>query len=556
VGCDRYGLQQGAAPVMNYRGVEIGAVLAGRYRIDRVLGQGGMGIVVQAMHLQLHQPVAMKFLLPEVLGNQQVVQRFLREAQAAVRLRSEHVARVIDVGTLETGAPYMVLEYLDGCDLANFPRAQLSVGGVVDLMLQACEALAEAHSLGIVHRDIKPANFFIIRGPDGSPQLKVLDFGISKAPSAQGNLTATQSVMGTPAYMSPEQMRSSRDVDHRSDIWALGIVLYELLQGMPPFGGETFSSMVLKVVNDPLPRLTVRLPGDLDAIVYRCLEKDPARRYQNIAELAQALAAYAQSETQAAISVQRTSSIMGTSPSRPVIDPGTGQRKVPSTISGAAGARTMPPAKRRWPIFASLGVIAAVVGIAIVASTGGGSTSGKTDGPGTAPAGQPSGMDPATPSGTTPSGAPSGTTAGTPAGTTQPGTTAAGTTAAGTTPAGTTPSGAAPAGTAPAGVTPPGTAPAGATGPTPDAPGPALSGTSPTGTTPPVATGSGDAAANTPSTPDAQATAAKPSTGKTPDTASPSSGAKKPKPSKPTPAKPETPKPQAQTDDDVLGTRK
>jgi serine/threonine protein kinase len=506
---------------MIYRGVELGAVLAGRYRIDRVLGQGGMGIVVQAMHLQLHQSVAMKFLLPEVLGNQQVVQRFLREAQAAVRLRSEHVARVIDVGTLETGAPYMVLEYLDGCDLANFPRSQLSVGGVVDLMLQACEALAEAHSLGIVHRDIKPANFFIIRGPDGSPQLKVLDFGISKAPSAQGNLTATQSVMGTPAYMSPEQMRSSRDVDHRSDIWALGIVLYELLQGMPPFGGETFSSMVLKVVNDPLPRLTVRLPGDLDAIVYRCLEKDPARRYQNIAELAQALAAYAQSETQAAISVQRTSSIVGTAPSRPAIDPVTGQRKVPSTISGAAGARTMPPGKRRWPIFASLGVLAAtVVGIAIVASTGGGSTSGKTDGSGTAPAGQPSGTDP-TPPGATPA-MPSGTAS--PSGTTPSGTTAG----------------------APAGTTPTGT-----TAETP-------SGTTQPGTTPPVATAPADAATPS-STPDPQATSTQPQPGKTGSdtvTPPPSTVVKKPRPSKPTPAKPETTKPQVPTDDDVLGTRK
>jgi len=518
---------------MNYRGVELGAVLAGRYRIDRVLGEGGMGIVVQAMHLQLHQSVAMKFLLPEVLGNQQVVQRFLREAQAAVRLRSEHVARVIDVGTLETGAPYMVLEYLEGCDLANFPRAQLTVGGVVDLMLQACEALAEAHSLGIVHRDIKPANFFITRGPDGSPLLKVLDFGISKAPSAQGNLTATQSVMGTPAYMSPEQMRSSRDVDHRSDIWALGIVLYELLQGMPPFGGETFSSMVLKVVNDPLPRLTVRLPGELDAIVYRCLEKDPARRYQNIAELAQALAPYAQSETQAAISVQRTSSIMGTSPSRPVIDPGTGQRKVPSTISGAAGARTMPPGKRRWPIFASVGVLAAaVVGIAIVASTGGSSSSGKTDGPGTTSAAQPgtppaapSGTAPAAPSGTVPA-APSGAAPAAPSGTTPP---------AGTTPA---PSGTTPSGTTPSGTTPPGTTPA------------------------PVATAPADAgtptAPTTPSAPDSHAASTQPAPGKTgPDTAASPPVAKKPKPSKPTPAKPEVPaKPQAPTDDDVLGTRK
>jgi serine/threonine protein kinase len=205
-----------------------------------------------------------------------VVQRFLREAQAAVRLKSEHVARVLDVGSLETGEPFMVLEYLEGTDLASFPRSQLGIGGIVNLMLQACEALAEAHALGIVHRDLKPANFFLTRGADGAPLLKVLDFGISKAPSTGGQLTATQAVMGTPAYMSPEQMRSSRGVDHRSDIWSLGVVLYELLQGAPPFGGDTFSSMVLKVVNDPLPRLTVRLPDGLDGVVYRCLEKDPA----------------------------------------------------------------------------------------------------------------------------------------------------------------------------------------------------------------------------------------------------------------------------------------
>src|ERR1041384_7316482 len=213
---------------MNPVGVQLGAVLAGRYRIERVLGQGGMGVVVQATHLQLHQSVAMKFLLPEVLANHQVVQRFLREAQAAVRLRSEHVARVIDVGSLETGAPYMVLEYLDGADLSTFPRGQLSVGAIIDLVLQACEALAEAHSLGIVHRDIKPANFFITRATGGTPLLKLLDFGISKTPATGGQLTATQTVMGTPAYMSPEQMRSSRNVDHRSDIWSLGVVLYEI----------------------------------------------------------------------------------------------------------------------------------------------------------------------------------------------------------------------------------------------------------------------------------------------------------------------------------------
>jgi serine/threonine-protein kinase len=302
----------------------------------------------------------------------------LREAQAAVRLRSEHVARVIDVGSLETGAPYMVLEYLEGADLSSFPRADLTIGGVVDLMLQACEALAEAHSLGIVHRDIKPANFFITRGPGGEPLLKVLDFGISKTPMTDGQLTATQAVMGTPAYMSPEQMRSSRDVDHRSDIWSLGVVLYELLQGAPPFGGDTFSSMVLQVVTTPLPKLTVALPGDLAGIVHRCLEKEPARRFQTIAELAQALAKYAQSATQATISVQRTRGLAGTQPphaAHAAIEPGTSQRALPSTISGSAGVRTLlSRVGRRWPIVAAMGAVIGALVVAVVALRGGSST--------------------------------------------------------------------------------------------------------------------------------------------------------------------------------------
>jgi serine/threonine-protein kinase len=481
----------------------IGAVLAGRYRVERLLGQGGMGVVVKAMHLQLFQPVAMKFLLPEVLGNQQVVQRFLREAQAAVRLKSEHVARVIDVGSLETGAPYMVLEYLEGADLANFPRSQLSVGGVVDMILQACEALAEAHSLGIVHRDIKPANFFITRGSDGKQLLKVLDFGISKTPMGNSNLTATQSVMGTPAYMSPEQMRSSRDVDHRADIWALGVVLFELLQGAPPFGGDTFSSMVIKVVNDPLPRLSVQLPGELDAIVYRCLEKDPARRFQNVAELAQALAPYAQSETQAAISVQRTRSIIGLEAHRPATEPGPARRAIPpSTISGAAGAKTTPPTGRRWPIFAGLGVLIAVVAIAVIASSGGGGSAagdGKTAGP--TPAAQPqSAPPPPTPPAAPPAVA---TPTAPPAPTTPPPAAAAPAVAA---PAVATP-------TTPAAVTPPVTPPA----------------------TPPVTA----PASTVPGAADGSATAV----------------IKKKKPTKPAGTKPDgSAKPPA-SDDDVLGTR-
>jgi len=318
----------------------------------------------------------MKFLHPHALANRDVVNRFLREAQAAVRLKSEHVARVIDVGALETGAPFMVLEYLQGTDLSNFPREQLTVGIIIDLMLQACEALAEAHSLGIVHRDIKPANFFVIRGTDGEMLLKILDFGISKVPMGDNNMTATSTVMGTPAYMSPEQMRSSRDVDNRSDIWALGVVLYELLTGAPPFVADQFATMVLKVANDPLPRMQVRLPGDLDQIVYRCLEKDPAKRFQNVADLAKSLSRYAGSTMQAAISVQRTGRMLGTEPPRVISGPDNATHP-PSTLSSAAGAQSMYPSaqKKRWPLFVGLGAAVAVITtVAVIGATSGSSS--------------------------------------------------------------------------------------------------------------------------------------------------------------------------------------
>ena len=233
-------------------GSGLGEIFVDKYRVDAILGHGGMGVVALCTHLALNEQVAIKMLRRDVLDDADAVERFMREAQAASKLKSEYVARVTDVGRSEANVPYMVMEYLAGHDLDELleERGTIQQPLAVELTLQACEALAEAHSLGIVHRDIKPANFFLTRGSDGAPLLKVLDFGISKAPTTGSNLTATQSVMGTPAYMSPEQMRSSRDVDNRSDIWSLGIVLYELLQGAPPFGGDTFSSMVIKVVTD------------------------------------------------------------------------------------------------------------------------------------------------------------------------------------------------------------------------------------------------------------------------------------------------------------------
>jgi len=256
---------------------------------------------VAAHHLQLDQRVAIKFLLPEALGNAEVVARFAREARAAVKIKSEHVARVVDVGTLETGAPYMVMEFLQGSDLSSWlaQKGTLSVEQAVEFILQACEAIAEAHGLGIVHRDIKPANLFIVRPADGLYSVKVLDFGISKVgrlePGFDMAMTKTTAVMGSPFYMSPEQMTSSRDVDARTDIWALGVVLYELLAGTVPFMGEALPEVCVKIATHPPPPLRAfrgDVPGGLEAIILRCLEKDPKRRYAHLAEFAAALAEF------------------------------------------------------------------------------------------------------------------------------------------------------------------------------------------------------------------------------------------------------------------------
>ncbi len=282
-------------------GVREGQVIAGKYRIDRIVGEGGMGVVVAAHHLQLDERVAIKFLLPEALGNPEVVARFAREARAAVKIKSEHVARVVDVGTLETGAPYMVMEFLQGSDLSSWlaQKGMLSVELAVEFILQACEAIAEAHGIGIVHRDLKPANLFIVRPADGLYSVKVLDFGISKVgrlePGFDMAMTKSSAVMGSPFYMSPEQMTSSRDVDARTDIWALGVVLYELLAGTVPFMGDALPEVCVKIATHPPPPLRAfrgDVPGGLEAIILRCLEKDPKRRYAHLAEFAVALAEF------------------------------------------------------------------------------------------------------------------------------------------------------------------------------------------------------------------------------------------------------------------------
>jgi serine/threonine-protein kinase len=273
-----------------------GEMLAGKYRVERVLGSGGMGVVVAAVHVQLEQRVAIKFVRDEALGNTDAVQRFLREARAAVKLKSEHAAKVLDVGTLESGAPYMVMEYLEGSDLGAVlaDHGTLTVQAAAEWIVQACEAIAEAHAMGIVHRDIKPQNLFLAKSVGGQAQIKVLDFGVSKSltSSGAGALTQTRAMLGSPLYMSPEQMRSSRDVDARADVWALGVVLYELLTKRWPFEAESMPELCLKVVGDaPIAITSIRgdIPKAMVDVIMRCLEKDPARRYANAAELASAL---------------------------------------------------------------------------------------------------------------------------------------------------------------------------------------------------------------------------------------------------------------------------
>ncbi|WP_437964049.1 protein kinase [Sorangium sp. So ce260] len=284
--------------------VNVGDVLAEKYEVERVLGEGGMGVVVAARHLLLGERVAIKFLLPQARERADLVARFLREGQAAARIRSEHVTRVYDVGTLGRGEPYLVMEYLEGIDLKALlrERGPLPVELACDYLLQACEALAEAHALGIVHRDLKPGNLFLSQRADGSPLIKVIDFGISKmalaaeavSPKAH-DMTESSAMLGSPLYMAPEQMVSSKSVDARADVWSMGAILYQLLTGAMPFRGESVMEIYDRILEGPprLHGLRADVPDRLEWVVQRCLQRHPAERFGNIAELAAELAPFA-----------------------------------------------------------------------------------------------------------------------------------------------------------------------------------------------------------------------------------------------------------------------
>lgn len=286
----------------------VGSTIAGRYRVERPIGEGAMGAVALARHVTLDEAVAVKFLPPELRRDPVAIARLSREAKALARIKSDHVCRVLDVGVTLSVGPYMVMEYLEGEDLGELLEKEgpLPVARAVECMLQVCEALTVAHTAGIVHRDIKPQNLFLARHGQFET-LKILDFGIAEdsCPGAESLEAPPESGVamsrvrqetaryGTPAYMSPERVRNDSGVDHRSDIWSVGVVLHELVTGRAVFDAATLEETCAKIVGgDPieLEPSEVMLPPSLRVIVGRCLERDPDRRFQTVEELAAALA--------------------------------------------------------------------------------------------------------------------------------------------------------------------------------------------------------------------------------------------------------------------------
>ena len=353
--------------------VSPGDVIADKYRVERVLGAGGMGVVVVAVHLQLDQRVAIKFLLPALATDTEAVARFAREARAAARIQSEHVARVLDVATGADGAPYIVMEYLEGKDLEATLEEQgpLPIDRAIDYLLQALEALAEAHAAGIVHRDLKPANMFLARRPDGSSMVKLLDFGISKVlRRGDPSLTTTAAQMGSPLYMSPEQLRRTRDVDARADIWSLGVILYQLVTGDAPFIADTLPRIIAAILTERAPPMRERradVPAALDAIVGRCLEKEPSARFADVGELARALQPFAPQRS--LVSVERVSRIISGNKTKvsgaPPPPPGPGRIHEAATIGTNSSWHTSAHVK---PSHNGLKVAALVAGGILLAT--------------------------------------------------------------------------------------------------------------------------------------------------------------------------------------------
>jgi serine/threonine-protein kinase len=314
-----------------------------------------MGVVFAARHLELDELVAVKVMLPEIAANSETAARFFREARASVRIKSDYVVRVLDVARLPDGTPYMVMEYLDGVDLDTMLEQQgpISLATAARYIIEAADAIAAAHAIGIIHRDLKPQNLFLAHQGDETHRIKVLDFGISKIsePFAglDASLTQTSVVMGSPLYMSPEQMQSAKTVDQRSDIWSLGCVLYELVTGQPPFNAPTVPELCAAVFTEPAPlptRLRPDLPRALNAVIARCLEKSPEHRYPTVGQFAKDLLAFAPEATGLVAGINRRRSSMPPPPT-PSGAPESPRQNVVAVTAGGWGQTTSHSHDRR-----------------------------------------------------------------------------------------------------------------------------------------------------------------------------------------------------------------
>jgi serine/threonine-protein kinase len=360
-----------------------GDVIKDKYEVTKVLGKGGMGVVLAARQRTLGDTVAIKFPRSGLRDEPEAVARFLQEARAGRRIKSRHVAQVYDVDTVDDGSPFIVMEYLIGRDLAAIleERGPLSLKETADLLLQACDGVSEAHARGIIHRDLKPSNLFITAERDGTPLVKVLDFGISKwTESADPSATASSATMGTPLYMSPEQLLSTKSVDARSDVWSLGVILYQMLTDGPPFHGATSAALQLAILHGTYEKPSeVRsdLPSLLDQLVLETLAKDPASRLPSVEAFAARLAPFGTAVAQRSYDrIQRLASPPPASPdaagaktspaSIAATDaPMVGSATTDEGVSDASGK--VEPRPARWLPLAALGVAVALGAAAVAA---------------------------------------------------------------------------------------------------------------------------------------------------------------------------------------------
>jgi eukaryotic-like serine/threonine-protein kinase len=348
-----------------------GEIVGGKYRLTRFLAAGGMGSVYEAQHTVVKRRVAVKFLRADLAVERASLARFQREAQAAGALESEHIAAALDFGIAADGSPFIVMEYLVGESLSSLleREGRLAPGRAADLVVQACRGVETAHASGIVHRDLKPQNLFVARRQDGTDLVKVLDFGVAKleAEDQGAGTTRTGTVLGTPAYMSPEQARGEKLIDHRSDVYSLGAILYELLSGEKPHPGDSPNAILYHIATHPpvpLESVVPDLPKGLVATVERAIAREPGDRQSSAATLAEELRAFAVREVHPAPELQ-TSSPAGSDGSLPTV---LASGQAPSlAVSAVDTARPSAPGKGRRRVATAVGwgTVGAALALAI-----------------------------------------------------------------------------------------------------------------------------------------------------------------------------------------------